>query len=332
MKRNDLLPLLLVLLAQGMWVSAGCLLEGPDSDLVVALPASAGLLVCALVVAAARVSRTAWLYAGPIAGALSLLPAAVVDSLPVRMTLLGTPAIAILFASVLLSSGLNVYERIERRSLADGADWPAVNRRERMAVVLCLGLSALLLVTTLRELHWLTVWGKTWGDTTDLVGFCLFGSVLAATASGLTLSVTLPEQTRLAALVYPVVVLALMLAVSANAQHVDVYELTEKRAQRVTEAIQNYHARNGRYPTDLGQLTPWHALRIPGPVIVYGQAWSYDGGDDHYRLGYVHREVWRDPPTRLNVSSSTGRTYSTAGEISHLPSICAEVMTDLEDG
>jgi hypothetical protein len=114
-----------------------------------------------------------------------------------------------------------------------------------------------------------------------------------------------------------------MIAVSARAQRVDFRQLTEERAERVTQAIETYHAREGHYPQDLRQLTPWYVLSLPGPVIIYGQDWCYDGGEDYYRLGYVYREHWSDP--RL-----IGRIYKTK-EAPDLPGICAEEIAALEE-
>ena len=81
-----------------------------------------------------------------------------------------------------------------------------------------------------------------------------------------------------------------MIAVSARAQSVDFRQLTEERAERASQAIETYCAREGRYPQDLRQLTPGYVLSLPGPVTIYGQDWCFDGGDDYYRLGYVYRE------------------------------------------
>lgn len=47
-------------------------------------------------------------------------------------------------------------------------------------------------------------------------------------------------------------------------------------------------------PND-ARLTPGYVLSLPGPVIIYGQDWCHDGGDDYYRLGYVVCEHWSGP-------------------------------------
>jgi hypothetical protein len=115
-----------------------------------------------------------------------------------------------------------------------------------------------------------------------------------------------------------------MILVSARAQRVDFRQLTEKRAELANQAIETYYLREGRYPQDLQQLTPGYVLSLPEPVIIYGQDWCYDGGDDYYRLGYVYREHWSDP--RL-----TGRIYRTKGEVPDLPRMCEREVVALQE-
>jgi hypothetical protein len=122
---------------------------------------------------------------------------------------------------------------------------------------------------------------------------------------------------------YSLLILGLMITVSARAQGVDFRQLTEARAERVTQAIESYYAREDRYPQDLRQLTPWYALSLPEPVIIYGQDWCYDGGDDYYRLGYVHRGHWSDP--RL-----AGRIHTTKGEAPGLRGLCEEEVAAMK--
>ena len=114
-----------------------------------------------------------------------------------------------------------------------------------------------------------------------------------------------------------------MIAVSARAQRVDFRQLTEERAERVSQAIETTYTRKGSYPQDLQHLIPWYVLSLPGPVTIYGQDWCYDGGEDYYRLGYVYREHWSDPDLH-------GRIYRAKGKVPDLPGICAEEIAALE--
>ena len=91
--------------------------------------------------------------------------------------------------------------------------------------------------------------------------------------------------------------------------------MTEKRAASVNQATEAYYTQKGHYPRNLRQLTPWYALSIPVPVIIYGQEWCYDGGEDYFRLGYIDREHWSAP-------HFIGRIYQTKGEVPYLYGMC----------
>jgi hypothetical protein len=54
---------------------------------------------------------------------------------------------------------------------------------------------------------------------------------------------------------------------------------------------------------------------VPNPVIIYGQEWCYDAGQDYYRIGYIYRQHWSDP--RL-----IGKIHKTGGELPELPPMC----------
>lgn len=159
----------------------------------------------------------------------------------------------------------------------------------------------------------------------DSRGYLLLTVPLAASLlSGVVVSIALSGRMKLAGFVYPLLVFALMVGVSARAQGVDFRRLTQARAERVRQAVEAYRAREGRYPQDLRQLTPRHALWLPGPVIIYGQGWCYDGGEDYYRLGYVYRKHWSDP--RL-----IGRVYRTKGDVPDLPGVCEQAVAALQE-
>jgi hypothetical protein len=316
-------------MAQGSWLCTGFPLNDPSSVPLVFPPMAAALFICALLLAATRLSYKVWIYAGPLIVGLFFASSLLVDSLEIRMTFFGAPAVALVLTAVLLGSGLSYCESRRSAAAADGKGRKRRAWAGRAAAVV-LSLAALLLTATLRDLHRLTIWANTLGDTGDLVGFSLFISILAATASGLMLSATLSERTKWAAVGYTLLATALMFAVSTRARRIDPYELTEKRAGRVVQAIKRYHALSGRYPGDLADLTPRHALWLLGPVVIYGQDWCYDGGDDYYRLGYVYREHWREPPTRLHFTAPIGRIYQARGEVPDLPGICEEEIAALQ--
>jgi hypothetical protein len=97
-----------------------------------------------------------------------------------------------------------------------------------------------------------------------------------------------------------------LIVVATRAQSVNFRQLTEARAERARQAIEAYYAREGRYPETIQQLIPWYAISLPKPVIIYGQGWCYQGGEDYYRLGYLDSEHWSSP-------IRFGRVYSAKG-------------------
>jgi hypothetical protein len=302
----------------------GSRLFGPLSWLIVL--AIVLLSVSALVLAARKVSHRVWILVALLLLPGLSLPASMVNNIftaspepPFELSLM--PSVALLITALLLYSGLNAYREWQQASAMEAGRSQEQRKRAGRAAAVVFVLSALLLAKTLHHLYWFTVWD----NTTDSLGYLLLlVPVLAALLSGVTLSITLSGRMKWAGFLYSLLILGLMIAVSARAQRVDFRQLTEERAERVTQAIETYHAREGHYPQDLRQLTPWYVLSLPGPVIIYGQDWCYDGGQDYYRLGYVYREHWSDP--RL-----IGRIYKTKGEAPDLAGICAEEIAALEE-
>ncbi len=228
------------------------------------------------------------------------------------------PSIAVISAALLLCSGLNFFF-IEwlNAGRAEGRRSQVQRKPSGLAAAACLALSALLLARTLYNLYWVMVWD----NTDDSLGYIwLILPVLAVLFSGFMLAFALPRWIKLAGLIYVLLVPVLMVAVSARGQQVDFRRFTEERGGQVVQAIETYYARTGKYPQDLRQLTPWTVLSLPGPVIIFGEGWCYDGGDDYYRLGYVGREHWSSPIL-------FGTIYKTKGEIPDLPPICDEEIS-----
>jgi hypothetical protein len=85
--------------------------------------------------------------------------------------------------------------------------------------------------------------------------------------------------------------------------------LTEARAEKINRAIQRYHERHGYYPSRLANLMPFYLWRIPQPMIFRDQTWCYEGGDDYYRLGYVHQPAFGVPPEYISI-----RIHAAVGE------------------
>jgi hypothetical protein len=316
----------LIILTTACWLSASFLWGALNPGWLIALAIVAWLLVSAMAWAARKMSVKVWIYTGlfilvglflPTSMLLEVFPNLL--SQPFAILIEITPflilSMVLVIVALLLNSGLSLYQEWQNGSAVAGGGSRVQRTYAGRAVGVVLVLGVLLLARTLYNLYWLTIWD----NTVDSLGYLwLMVPVLAAIFSGVMLSITLPDRTKFAGFSYSLLVTALMIAVSALAQRVDFRELTEERARQTSQAIEAYYAQEGRYPQDLRQLTPRYMLSLPEPVIIYGQDWCYDGGDDYYRLGYVYREHWSDP--RL-----VGRIYKTKGKAPDLGICDAEI-------
>jgi hypothetical protein len=68
--------------------------------------------------------------------------------------------------------------------------------------------------------------------------------------------------------------------------------ITEHRAEKINQAIQSYYESHGEYPNSLWALFPQNLVYIPRPMMIPGQTWCYEGGQNYYRLGYVYRQYF----------------------------------------
>jgi len=270
------------------------------------------LVASAVVLAARRVSHTVWIYVGLFILAVLFLPDAMTIEISARlpqpfkdpmtfMYLLTLP-VALVVAALLLYSGLSLHRKWQNAGLEEDRVSQAQRKHTERASVVTLVLSALVLAKTFYNFYWFMVWDTT-GDSVGN-GWLLLPALVVLSSSALLFSL-LPGKAKLAGFSY-LLLIPVLIVISARAQSVDFRQLTEARAERATQAIEAYYAREGRYPQDLRQLIPWYALSLPGPVIMYGQGWCYQGGQDYYRLGYLDREHWSSPII-------FGRVYSTKG-------------------
>jgi hypothetical protein len=269
-----------------------------------------------------RIDDRAWMIAGlmilvgllyPTSGLMGGLPAAI------RVALFLLPEAALFVSGMLVASAVRTRFPSREGDLASGRTAPAPRGHDTRGINTRLVLAGLLLAKTLHNLYWLTMWD----NTNDPLGYIwLAAPVIAVWATGIVMSMSLSGRRKLAA-GYAVLVVALLIAVSSRAQSADFRALTEDRASRVVAAIEAYRARRGAYPADLGELTPGYALTLPGPMILYGEAWCYDSGEGYYRLGYVYREHWSDP--RL-----AGRLVGADGDAGEPSTLCATEIAALK--
>jgi hypothetical protein len=251
-----------------------------------------------------RVNPKVWIFTGLIVLVFLFIPTSLVFS-SLGPAMLFLIPLALINAALLLYSGLSLLSS---------------ESQLRMVIPVFL-VGILLVIKALFNLYDLTVWDNTY----DALGYLwLFIPIFAVLLSGLTLLIALPSRTKLAGILYLLLLPVLMIQVSTLAQRVDFRRITTQRAERVAEAIESFYARQGHYPESLSELTPQYILALPEPMIIYGQDWCYESGDDYYRLGYVDREHWSDP--RL-----IGRIYKAKGEVPDLRRMCEDEVTAMQE-
>jgi hypothetical protein len=91
--------------------------------------------------------------------------------------------------------------------------------------------------------------------------------------------------------------------------------ITQVRAGRIAQAVEQYHHDNGVYPSSLEALTPQYMPFILGPLTGRGQVWCYQGNSETYRLGYVffqryYRGTFPEPYFEIKTYANSGVPHS----------------------
>ena len=215
------------------------------------------------------------------------------------------PAIVVFYAALSLYLGLRLI--LEGRS-PGSKDGGGILDERRPVGKMSAGffiLSALLLGLLLFDLYWLAVWDST---NDPLEFFWLISPVLTAVFAGVLTASLLSWNVKWAGLCYALLVPALVVGVFYSGKQIDFRQLTESRGAKITQAVEAYFIHEGRYPEQLGQLTPWYLVSIPSPVIIQGANWCYQGGADYFRLGYLDRDHWSSPILFGRVVSTNGHS------------------------
>ncbi|MFN2233778.1 MAG: hypothetical protein ACK2U1_06080, partial [Anaerolineales bacterium] len=224
------------------------------------------------------------------------------------------PGMVVALAAVWISSGLKLFTQSEKshKSSRDPSFWLLVNLRFGLAAVL------------LGSLAYTIVWASIWDQTSDGLGGIMFAtwSSLVAIAAGMVMGATARKWYRSAGFVFALLVPVWMFASFSYGWSVSYHAITEGRASRIQDAIESFHTENGRYPQELSELIPNYLFRIPGPVILRGESWCYQGGRDYYRIGAFYREYFSTP---LSL-----QTYASAGNLPDLPPMCEAEFTALQ--
>ncbi|HSM70517.1 MAG TPA: hypothetical protein VK851_03155 [Anaerolineales bacterium] len=257
-----------------------------------------------------------WIYAGSIVlMGLILAPTHkfVIDSgsvllptaTPIVLVISSFPSLGLFIAAFLLYSGLNLYR--EYRNNDPVNDWNLYEQRKKAgrSALVSIFICVLLLAKSMHNLYWLLLWDRTADGIGS--GWMVFGPLPVAFITGLMLAVALEGRQKLTGFLYLLAIPGLLIGIAAYTSRADLRQITEARAERVTRAIEAYHARHGTYPRELRYLISWSAPDLPQPAIIYGQDWCYKGREDYYTLGYVYHTDWSDPHL-------VGEVYKTAGD------------------
>jgi len=177
------------------------------------------------------------------------------------------------------------------------SNWPATVIRLVVAVLLLLVIGDLIVTET--------VWVQA-EDSLSVIPIVVF---MVATAAAMLLAWAVTGWRRLGALAFALLVTLTASYASEQGWRMSPTGLTEAHAEKINRAIQRYYEREGRYPTRLANLMPFYLWRIPQPMIFRDQTWCYEGGDDYYRLGYVHQRLFGVPPEYISI-----RIHAAVGE------------------
>jgi len=139
-----------------------------------------------------------------------------------------------------------------------------------------------------------------------------FLSLLLTISAGVVLIISLPGRLRFAGAIFMIVGTAWIMAAYSLGWRFDPEQITQARAERITQAIESYDQQNGSYPDSLIALTPSYLPLLLGPLTGHDQVWCYQGGQNFYRLGYVWyqryaRPVHPSPHIEIKIFSSSGQ-------------------------
>ncbi len=153
-----------------------------------------------------------------------------------------------------------------------------------------------------------------WDVATDGLGGVFFwmSASVSAIAIAMVMAWHLPGMRKLITLVFAVIVpLSMRYGMWAGSHAPDGQwgespsYITERRAERIANAIQRYYEDYGSYPQALNDLFPRNLVYIHGPIMIPRQTWCYEGGQDFYRLGYVYRQYF-SAPASVRIHASAG--------------------------
>lgn len=169
-------------------------------------------------------------------------------------------------------------------------------------------LAVILLGGLLYVCWWLNLWDQVDDGIRILVMLLVSGIV--SLSVGMVMEMTMTGPYRWTGLLFSIMMVTAIflgsMGVLNNSSGITNLTVTEQRAARIQQAIENHRQNTGQYPRTLAHLVPGESWRIPLPMIIPQQNWCYEAGPDHYRLGAVYREHWSSPYLSVRVYASAG--------------------------
>jgi MFS family permease len=203
-------------------------------------------------------------------------------TIPLSIGFVALPGMLVVIAAVLLTNSLQSHD----------------GKPTLLPMLLALGL--------LGYLAYSIFWASVWSQTSDgLEGALPWPAALVAVGAGMVIAVALNGWRRGAGLLFAVLVPLLLYQAFEQGWRVSYHDITDARAERIVQALTDYHQREGVYPPTLDALTPRYLLRVPQPVELRGETWCYQGGDDFYQLAIFFREFF-SMPVELQVYATVG--------------------------
>ncbi len=221
------------------------------------------------------------------------------------------PALTVAVMALLVASGLD-------RALST-PETPAYRAARLDGGLRLLAAGALLFI-----MAYSAYWASIWDQTSDGLGglVVLLYSSIAAVACGMIMALRTSGRRRLAGVAFLIIVPVLVQVGFFRGWQVDFPALTERRAAQVASALEHFHSRENRYPSELNELVPGDMLYIPQPVMFKGETWCYQGTANAYRLAAFYHKYF-GLPVSLNV-------YASAGDLEGQPLPCHERLADMQ--
>jgi hypothetical protein len=239
---------------------------------------------------------------------------------PIDYSEIPTPRIlgSIIFILIYVSPGLSTV--VSALLVTQGIQAIAGNAGTFGKEILKIGFAVMVILFMAYTIYW----GSIWDNTSDgLLGvFALYPSALVAIGSGMIMMLVLRGRQRIVGTVFLVAAPLILYQSFEAGWRVSYHKITEGRAERIAQALERFHAREGSYPESLDELTPRDLLFIQQPVILAGEKWCYESGGNSYRLSAFYREAFSMPVSL--------HTYESAGDLPLGPPICEERLAEMK--